>query len=183
MWIESPVAGHPDGTKQRLRADRGHQLRRLLGRNQLDVQPDRVGPTYAPLLLHQLLAAGGEAQAADCFEDAQPLIELDAVATEPHHGGRWVELGDQPRRMTGRAAGQVGLFEQHRVSPARLCQVIGDAGAGDPAANDDGARTARQLSHTRAAPVRSSNDYSTGISWWMRARSMPCRLRTTRAIT
>src|ERR1700682_3124164 len=142
-----------------------------------------MGPTYAPLLVQQLLAAGGEAQAADGLKDAQPLVELDAVATEPHHGGRWVELGDQPRRMTRRATGQVGFFEQHRVSPTRLRQVEGDAGAGDPAANDDGARTARQWRHTRAAPVRSSNDYSTGICGWSRARSMPCRLRTTRAIT
>ena len=39
--------------------------------------------------------------------------------------------------MAGRAARQLGLLDQQHVAPARLGQVIGDAAAGDAAADHD----------------------------------------------
>ena len=143
MRVERSIPGHPDRPEQRIGADGGHQLGGLLGRNDLDVESDRPGATDTALLLHQLFATRGKAQAAHRLKDAQPAIQLDAVAAEPHHRGGRIELGDQSRCMTGRAAGQVGLLHQHRVSPSRLRQVVGNAGAGDSAPNHDGARTAR----------------------------------------
>ena len=141
--IEGAIARQPDRAKERIGADRGHQLGRLLGRDQLDVEPDGAGATHAPLLLQQLFAAGREAQAAHGLENPQLPVQLDAVATEPHHGRGRVELGDQTRRMAGRSTGQVGFLQQDRVSPASPRQVVGHAGAGDPSPDDDGARTAR----------------------------------------
>ncbi|TME56032.1 MAG: hypothetical protein E6I60_04805 [Chloroflexi bacterium] len=143
MRIDGPVPRQPDRPEQRIPADGGHQLRGVLARNQLDIQSDRPGAAHAPLLLQQLLATGGEAQAAHRVEDAQPAVKLDAVAAESHHRGGGIELGDQSCRMTGRAAGQVGFLQQHRVPPSSLRQVVGNARAGDPAPNHDGARTAR----------------------------------------
>jgi len=87
MRIDGPVPRHPDRTKQRVFTDRRHQPRGLLRRNDFDVEPYRSGAAHATLLLQQLLATGGKAKATDGLKDAQPAIELDAVTTEPHHGG------------------------------------------------------------------------------------------------
>jgi hypothetical protein len=52
-------------------------------------------------------------------------------------------MGDLPRRVPGRAAGQFGLFQQHDVrSPALMGEVIGEPDPHDSAADDDDAGVA-----------------------------------------
>ena len=55
----------------------------LVGADDLGVEADAAGPTGRPLELAELVAARREAQAADRLEDAEPLVQLDAVAAEP----------------------------------------------------------------------------------------------------
>src|SRR5919204_5545008 len=137
--MASRVAARRRARRGARRADGRHQPGCLLGRNQLDVESDAVSTADPALQLHPLLPAGGEAKAAHGLEDAELAIELDAVATESHHGRGWVELGDQAGRVAGGAAGEVGLLEENGVAPASPGQVISDAGPGDSAANHDGA--------------------------------------------
>src|SRR5216684_693508 len=89
------------------------------------------------LQLHQLLLARGEPQAPNRLEHAQRAVKLDAVAAEPHHRRRRVELRHQPGRMAGRAARQLALLDQVDVAQSGLREMVGDAAAGDAAADDD----------------------------------------------
>ena len=50
--------------------------------------------------------------------------------------GRMVNLADETRRVPGRAAGEPRPLEQDDVAPAELGEVIGQAAAGDPAADN-----------------------------------------------
>src|SRR5439155_4673706 len=70
-------------------------------------------------------------------EHAELAVQLDAVAAEPHHRRGRVELRDQACRVAGRAARELALVEQQGVFQAGLGKVVGDAGAGDAAADHD----------------------------------------------
>jgi hypothetical protein len=48
-----------------------------------------------------------------------------------------MKLGDDAGGVPGRSAGQLSLVQQQDVRPAPLGEVIGDAAAGDAAADDD----------------------------------------------
>ena len=68
-------------------------------------------------------------------------VELDRVAAEAHHRRRRVERGHEARGVVGRAARQLALLEQQHVVPAGPGEVVGDAGAGDTAADHHDARS------------------------------------------
>src|SRR3546814_20723075 len=53
-------------------------------------------------------------------------IEVGRIFGEPGHVLRATQLADQPRRMPGRAGGQLLALEQNDVGPAELGQMIGD---------------------------------------------------------
>ena len=80
--VEVAVLGEVDRAVEVVRADRRHAADGLVGRDHLDVQPDPAGAAGGPLELAQLIRARGEPQAARPLEDAQPLVQLDAVAAE-----------------------------------------------------------------------------------------------------
>ncbi len=67
-------------------------------------------------------------------------VEIGRILGEPRHVLRAAQLPDQPRRVPGRAGGQLLALQQHDVGPAELGEVIGDRTAGDAAADDDGPR-------------------------------------------
>jgi hypothetical protein len=62
----------------------------------------------------------------------------DRPLRQPRHRARRVVLEDQAGRVRRRAAGleQRPLVDDDDVLPAALGEVVGDAGAGDPGAND-----------------------------------------------
>ena len=138
--VDAAVLLDPDRAVQVVPAGLWHQLQRLVRRQHVHVEPDAAGPARAPLQLHQALGAGRDPEAAEPVEHPQPLVQLDAVAAEPHHRRRGVELGHQAGRVAGRTAGQLSLLDQHHVPPARQRQVVGDAASGDTAADDDDLR-------------------------------------------
>ena len=72
------------------------------------------------------------------------LVERRAVLHERRAGLRRAELADQPGRMPRRPGRELALLEQHDVALAGLGQVIGDARADDPAADDDDPCPGRQ---------------------------------------
>ena len=122
--VEVTVAGEVDRPVQRLGRDRRHQPARLVGTDDPGVEADPAGPAGRPLELEQLLPARGQAQAADRLEDAEPLVQLDAVATELHHRGRRVERRHEARRLTGRAGRQLRLLDEQHVRPAGQREVV-----------------------------------------------------------
>src|SRR5207237_6915290 len=105
----------------------------------------------APQLL-QPLRRPRELEPAALREDAELLVLEDAVLGELRHLLRVVDREDEVRRMAGRAAGvrQRPLLEQDDVAPALLRQVVDDAVADDPGADNDDAGLIRYFAHVRA---------------------------------
>ena len=66
-------------------------------------------------------------------------VKIDAVPAHPRCIPRRARLADESRRMPRRAAGEPSLLQQHDVADAELREVIRGRGAGDAAADDDGA--------------------------------------------
>ena len=153
--VEMAVAGQVDRAVERVRRDGGHQAARLVGRDHADVEADPPRPAGGPLELEELVVARREAQAADALEDAELLVQLDAVAPELHHRRRRIEGGHDAGGVAGRAGRQLRLLDEEDIGPAGQRQVVGDAAAGDPAADDDDASVihrGRALVH-RARPL------------------------------
>ena len=139
VWVEVAVPGNPDRAVKRIARDDRHQACRLVRRDEVDVEADTSRAADGTLELHQLVSARGEAKAAHRLEDAQLLVELDAVAPKTHHRRRRIELRHESRRMARRSAGQLVLLDEHHVAPSRLGEVVDDARPGDPAADHNGA--------------------------------------------
>ena len=137
MRIEVPVAGEVDRAVQCLGGDGGHQEVRLPRADHLDLEADPAGAAGGPLELAKLIRAGREAKASDSVEDAESLVQSDAVPPERHHRRRGVERRDQPGRVAGRARRQRRLLHEQDIGPAGLGEMERDAAAGDPTADDD----------------------------------------------
>ena len=133
--IEVPVARKMNGPVERVGRDRGHEPAGFLGADDARVEADPAGPAGRPLQFPELLQGRREAQAADRLERAQTLVQLDAVATEPHHRRRRVEGGHETGRLARGAGRQLRLLDEQDVGPAGEGQVVGDAAPGDPASD------------------------------------------------
>ena len=138
--INGAVIRDPDRPVERVRRRGRHEADDIVGREDLDVETDCARPARAALELLEALGTGRDAQASDRLEDAQLAVELDAVAAEAHHRRRGVELRHETRRVAGGAARQLALLDEDGVRPTGFGEVIGDARAGDPTADDNDPR-------------------------------------------
>ena len=162
--VEVAVGRQPGGAQHSLGRHQREQLPGLLGRDQLQRQPEGLRPAGLAAQLLQSLLAGGKADAA-ALDPArvelglvlEPPVEVDRVH---HHLGqrdRAAQLPDQAGRVEGRPRGELGALEQDDVVPAELGQVVRQRGAADAAADDHAAGRRRQLSPRRhpRPPARS----------------------------
>ena len=141
--LDPAVAGEVQRAVEVLRRHQREDAQRLRGRDDVDVEPDRARHAHLAPEERELLRARGHAEAAHFAPvlrgprlGLEAPVQLDAVLAHPHDGGRGVEVRDQPRGVPGRPAGQLALVEQHHVGPALAREVVGDAAAGDAAADD-----------------------------------------------
>src|SRR5256885_1492024 len=68
-------------------------------------------------------------------------VQLDGVTPKGIHRRRGVDLRHEARRVTGRAARQLVLLDEHHVPPSRFREVVRDTRAGDATPDDDGLGT------------------------------------------
>ena len=125
-------AAHAVGDHQR------EQLLGLLGREQLERQPEGLGP--GDLAQHLLLALLGARQpdAAALHPAAVQLaVELHRVHHHPRQRDAAAQLADQPGGVKRRAAGELVAVQHDDIALAALGEVVGDRGAPDPTADDD----------------------------------------------
>src|SRR5581483_9231337 len=134
--VDVAVAGHPHRAVERLGRRLRHQPQHLFRTDELGVEPDPVRTAHAATQLEQALGARRDAQRADRLEDAELVVELDAVAAKAHHRRRRVELRDETGGVMGRPARQLALLDENHVA-AGLREVVRAADARDPAADDD----------------------------------------------
>ncbi len=144
--VDVAVARHPHGAEELVVRDRRHEPPRLLGADELCVEPDRVRPRDAAAQLEQAVVARRDPERAHPLEHAELLVQLDAVPAEAHHRRRWVELRHEACRVVRGAARELSLLDEHDVEDARLGEVVRAADAGDPAADDDDPRHPRMRS-------------------------------------
>ena len=118
-------------------------LERLLGRDELEGQAERLSPAgLAGQLLHPL-DGRGQAERADLVPagivpglGGQPAVEVGAVHHHPGQRDAAAELADQPGGVERRARGQLVPLHEHDVVPAEQRQVVRDAGAAHAATDD-----------------------------------------------
>ena len=82
----------------------------------------------------------------------QRSIELGTIAHKPGQVGTAAQLANQPRGVPCGAVRELQPLEQHDVAHTALGQMVGDAAADDPAADDDDARRCRQV-HPLSPPT------------------------------
>ena len=175
--IQPAVGRQPDGAEDAVGRHQREAVLRLLRRDEIERQAERLGPArLAPKLLEPLRRRR-QAKRPDLVPrrvrarlGGQAPVEVGAVH---HHLGerhRAPELADQARRVEGRSGGQFGAFDEDDVGPAALGEVVGDARPADPAADDDGPR----VFHPRSVAARVS------ASERVRARRCPLGLRQRR---
>ena len=154
--VQVAVGGQVGGRAHAVGRHEREERRRLVGGQQLEREPE--GPRPADLAVQLLLALGraGQAQAAALDPPArlaQAPVELDRVHHHPRQRHAAAQLADEPGRVEGRAAGQLGAVDEHDVALAELCEVVGDRRPPHPAADDDDARALGKLTRSRQAPA------------------------------
>ena len=149
------AAEHVVGRHQR------EHLLRLLGRDQLERQAERLRPPGLPAqLLHPLLARGEPDPAAldparvELRLGGEAAIDLDRVHHHLRQRDRAAKLADEPCGVKGRARGELGALDQHNVVVAELGEVVGDRGPAHPAADDHAPGRVGELSSRAHAPPR-----------------------------
>ena len=143
------VVGQPGGAEHVVGPQERPLLPGRVGADEVDVHPEPLGHGGGPAKLGHPLGRPRHDEAADLLPPGrvaglplQPGVQLGAVLVDPRHAVAGAEPADQPGRVPGRAAGEPALLQQDDVVPAELGEVVGDATADDPAADDDDLRLA-----------------------------------------
>ena len=84
----------------------------------------------------------------------QRSVQLGAIAHQARQVAAAAQLPDQPRRVPRGAVRQLQPLQQHDVAHAALGEMVGDAAADDPAADDDDARLGGQGRWVHAGPCK-----------------------------
>ena len=145
--VNVAIGGQMRRPQHPLRIEQGEALQGLLGRDDGKGKSERSPPARQALELLDPLRRGGQAERPHLVPPRvhaglrlQSAVQLDRVHHHPCERHARPELSDQTRGVERGARGQVGTFCQHNVGPPQVRQVIGDAGAGDAAADDDRSR-------------------------------------------
>ena len=142
--VGPPLVGHVEAGQHVIGA-RQRPYRRDLGGGDLGIlDAESVHPGCFPPQRLLPLRRGRQRDMADGAESGgvpglgfQPGVQVARVPAEEQRGlvghpGR----GDQAGRVPGRSGGERVLLQQDHVGPAQVGQVVGDAAADHPAADD-----------------------------------------------
>ena len=92
-------------------------------------------------------------------EDAELAVLTHALERQRGHLARVIDREDEVRRVAGRAArvGERALVEQHDVALAKPREVMREAVADDPGADDDDLRAGGQAAGAAACSIGDSS--------------------------
>jgi hypothetical protein len=137
--VDDADARRPEGADNDRRIEERHLLDNLLGRHQLGLDAPALRRRHpSPQLLHPLLGAG-HLKAARLGEHAHLLVLAHAVEGEIGDLARVVDREYEVRGVAGRSARvrKGPLVDLHDVAPAESREVVDEAVAHDPRADDD----------------------------------------------
>ena len=123
------------------------QPERLRRRDRVDVEAEGARRPHLAPEEEPLVPARRDPEAPDLVPvlgraglGLEAPVEADRVLPHAHDRGRRVEVRHHPRGVPRRPARQLALVEEQDVGPPLPRQVVGDAAAGDAAADDDDPR-------------------------------------------
>ena len=127
-----------------VRGHRREELLRLVGRDQLERQTERLRPARLPRDLLHPLGRRREPERSDLVParlethfGLERAVEVDALHHHPRERERAAELTNQARRVEGRPARELGALDEHHVLPAESCEPVEDGAAADSASDHD----------------------------------------------
>ena len=179
--VEVAVGRQPRRAEHAVGGHEREALLRLLRAQQLERQPERLGPArLAPGLLPTRFRRREPQPAALDPAAVERPVELDRVHHHPRQRHRAAQLPDEPGRVERRAGGELVAVDQHDVVPAELGEVVGDRAAAHAPADDHAARGPRKVTRHAGRPRarRRSAGQRTRPG---RARSAPGRTRRSRS--
>ena len=163
----------------------GNSVARLVRRDQLQRQPGALRPAELAADLLQPLRRRGQLERSRLHparraRRLQLAVQLDGVHVHPGQRRVGAQLADQPRGVERRAAGQLGPFDEQHVGLAPTGEVVGDARAAHPAADDHDPGTVRQLGHDGDLTIFRWPEASPTLAGWQRPRWSACSTRYRR---
>ncbi len=149
--VDLPVRRQEAAADDAVGVDEREELGDLLRGDLLQRQPVGARPADLPADLLQPLRRGRDLDAAALgpprrgVPGLQPTVELDRVHVHPGQRRVGAQLADEAGGVERRTRGELGALDEQHVPLAPLRQVVGDAGAADPAAHHDDAGALRQV--------------------------------------
>ena len=144
--VEVAVVGDERRREHAVRAHRREQRLRLLRRDDLHRQPERLRPRRLAVDLLEPRLRRREPQAAELVparvvagQLLQLGVEADRVLHHPRERDRRAQLADEAGRVPRRSVRELELLDEDGVRPPLLREVVEARAADDPAADDDGA--------------------------------------------
>ena len=138
-----PVGRQKGRAHQIVNGHQRPQVLRLLRGQQMHLKPKGMRGRCLPLHFRPAFGSAGQPQPAVHLPPGlqagflfQPPVEVHRIAQQLRDVGRGAQLPHQPRRMKGGPRGQLLAFQQNRIGPAQLAQMIGRGTADDPATDD-----------------------------------------------
>ena len=129
--LDVAVIGMLDGADEAIGLAERPDLLDLGRRQDVDLDADRLRDAGIVHVLVEAVLRAGEADVADLAEadmlpglGLQLLVEADGIVVDLADRVAEVEERQQPRRMPGRAGGQLLPLEEHDVGPALLREVV-----------------------------------------------------------
>ena len=128
------------------------EVLRLLRRQELHFESEGTRRRRLALHLGPPLRVAGQAQAAVALPAGrlaglglEPVVQGDGIAEQLGDVGRGAELPDQPRRVPGRARGQLAPLDEQHVGQPHRAEMIGDRRADDSSADNHDLGRRRQF--------------------------------------
>ena len=127
-----------------VRGHRWEELLRLVGRDELERQTERLRPARLPRDLLHPLGRRGEPERPDLVParlethfGLERAVEVDALHHHPRERERAAELTHEAGRVERRPARELGALDEHDVVPAKACEPVEDGAAADSAPDHD----------------------------------------------
>jgi hypothetical protein len=127
-----------------VRDHRWKELLRLVGRDELERQTERLRPARLPRDLLHPLGRRGEPERPDLVParlephfGLERAVEVDALHHHPRERKRAAELTNQAGRVECRPARELGALDEHNVVPPEAREPVQDGAAADSASDHD----------------------------------------------
>ena len=142
--VDVAVGGQERRAEDAVRDHRWKELLRLVGRDQLERQTERLRPARLPRDLLHPLGRRREPERPDLVParlethfGLERAVEVDALHHHPRERERAAELTNQAGRVERRPARELGALDEHDVVPPEAREPVEDGAAADSASDHD----------------------------------------------